>query len=36
MVKTKWPPILFLNILASIDRFIRKGHKKYVFHAKTV
>jgi hypothetical protein len=28
MVKTKWPPILFFNILASLDRFIRKGHKR--------
>jgi hypothetical protein len=36
MVKTKWLPILFFNILASLDRFIRKGHKKYFFHAKTV
>ncbi len=34
MVKTKWPPILFFYILASLDRIIRKGHKKY-FYPKT-
>ena len=28
MVKTKWPPILFFNILASLDRF---GIKNILF-----
>jgi hypothetical protein len=33
-VSTIWNPDRIF--LASLDRFIRKGHKKYVFHAKTV
>jgi hypothetical protein len=32
--KTRWPTIQ--NIMASLDCFINKGHKKYFIHAKTV